>query len=195
MSRYPDARAGWPKPPQQKDSGMSVEEARAKIEEVKGYFKAGHPVFKLSCERRDKIYAELGGGALDKTITMLEVMMEKGTDWLRRGDACVARESEPSTTGDTCVAPTGPVAGDSPPVPKFTAATLVRAAGEIRRLVDKREALKLEAMTRVAEEWDLAHMQMLTRQHFPEGELTPEEAMAHYYAQRLRPEATAPPKS
>ncbi|MCC6573063.1 MAG: hypothetical protein IT462_04655, partial [Planctomycetes bacterium] len=71
---------------------------------------------------------------------------------------------------------------------------LVRAAGELRKLLDKREALRLEAMTRVAEEWEMAHAQLLSRQGVPEGELSPEEALAAYFAQQLKPDSHAPPK-
>ena len=87
-------------------------------------------------------------------------------------------------------------ATDKPARPQYTPATLVRAAGELRKLMDKREALIERAMTVVAEQWALAHAQMadhLTRQDMPEGLATPEEALAAMQSFAMQPDAHAPP--
>lgn len=186
MSRFADARRGWPKPPPSSKPRRKVyeHEARAAMDEVEAYFHKGHPANKISCQRRDAIFAEAGGRSIDTAIAALEVTLIEGAKALHsqaHGDKQPAAQPAPE-------------AAEKPARPAYTPATVIRAAAEMRKLVEKREAMLLEAMKQVAAEWALAYEQMVTRQEGPEGPVTPDDALEAIQVFNWEPDSHAPPQ-
>ncbi len=147
MSRYADVRAGFPKPGQPvKRSRREEEKARrAELEAMRITLTSRHP---LAAEIRAALaaaYAELGGTQIDVAVNAVEVVLAEGADYLRKQAKAVQPPDPEGKALKACR-------------PLYTSATMVRAAAEMRRLLDQRARLRDEALMRVMGDMEIARM-------------------------------------
>lgn len=126
-------------------------------------FHEGHPFQIMLRKRASEIfYDEMDGGFLERTISSLDTVLEQGARVLRQLGEQAGKTPEPE-----------PGAGKpKPPRPLYTPAMIIRAAAEMRRLVNSRRQLMDEAMARAREQFELAQSQIgdsLTSQGPPGG--------------------------
>ena len=198
MSRYPDARAGFPKPRPTPNWTGAREATAEQVDFLRKMHSTSQPLTQFVRELTHEHFKRLGGARLDATLDSMETLMIEGTQYVKERIKA-DREAKAQNTGEAARATDSKDnAGEGARATKehFSAPMMIRMAAEIRKITVERNRLWQLAAAEVDAEMtslrDAGHRALTSQERpdFPQ----PEDDDVAALMRELTPDSHAPPQ-